>query len=171
MLYCNCLRSFFSKSLNMFRMKKDAKAESPDDDSPHDIELKDAVELTLTGQTLQCRVTDIIDCNTIRILCYFYGVPVKVVCKFEGICCANKDSQIEEEKNRYTECILHLKNILTDQTFMIEFKGMDRFGKYMVNVFINDGNEKTINDILIEKNFAYEYKGGKKLTFDQWNLP
>ena len=171
---CNCLRIFISKRLNLMKMKKDAGKEE-DDERPHlhDVELKDAVELTLTGQTLQCIVKEIVDCNTIRVLCYFYGVPVRVLCKFDGICSVNEPPPggvEQEEKKRYDECMLYLQEVLIGSTLTIEFKGIDRFGKYMSTVFSNE-SEKSINVILVEKNFAYEYKGGKKLTFSQWNLP
>ena len=123
------------------------------------------VELTLAGQTLSCRVKEVIDCTTFRVFCYFYGVPVKVLCKFDGICCANPLSTNESEKRIYEECEMYLKTLLVEEIVKIEFLGVDRFGKYITNVFLN---EKLVNQTLIEKNYAYNYRGGKKLSFSQW---
>lgn len=140
-----------------------------------DIKLDNTVEFTLSDKKMISRITEVIDSNTIKVVCSFHGVYIWVICKLDGICCANSKSEIQEEIDLSTECVLFLKSILIEREFEIKFNSMDRFGKYIVEIDIQneseDGGTTAIKDILIEKNYAYEYKGGKKLQFNQWNLP
>lgn len=141
-----------------------------------DIKLDNTVEFTLSGKTIISRITEVIDSNTIKIVCSFHGVYIWVICKLDGICCANSKSETKEEIELADECVLFLKSILLERELEIKFNSMDRFGKYIVEIIISPpeggvGGTESIKDILIEKHYAYEYKGGKKLQFSQWNLP
>jgi hypothetical protein len=128
----------------------------------------DLVEFTLKGQTLECLVKEIINCNTFIVTCSFHGVPIWVTCKFDGICGASKVGT--DELQKYKECMSYLNTSVRDTKVSINFTGMDKFGKYIVLVKILPEN-KLLNDLLIDKNYAYSYQGGKKLLFHQWNLP
>ena len=48
-----------------------------------------------------------------------------------------------------------------DGKFTVKSHGVGKYGRLLGEIFI-DGEEKSLNELLIENGHAYEYHGGKK---------
>ena len=77
------------------------------------------------------------------------------------------DPNRDEKKKKAKEAKERLWNLCTnnnDNQRLIKIKcyEFDKYGRLLVELFFND---KSINDILIEENFAKRYDGGKKEEF------
>ena len=54
--------------------------------------------------------------------------------------------------------------MLNEGRFEIQSYGKGKYGRVLAEIFI-DGEEKSLNDLLIENGHAYVYEGGKKQLF------
>ena len=54
---------------------------------------------------------------------------------------------------------------LNDGNFTIQSYGKGKYGRVLAEIFI-DGEEKSLNQLLIENGHAYVYEGGKKQVFN-----
>ncbi len=64
------------------------------------------------------------------------------------------------EKKLGYEAKDYTKDLIFGKTFDVEFHGKGKFGRYLVNLILPDG--ETLTEHLIEKEFAYAYFGEKK---------
>ena len=55
---------------------------------------------------------------------------------------------------------------MNDGKFVIQSYGKGKYGRVLAEIFVNiDGEETSLNKLLIENGHAYEYEGGKKQLF------
>lgn len=97
-----------------------------------------------------------------------FDVWTKARLRFKGVDTWEKRTRNLEEKakgllaSKFTE--EHLK--LNDGKFVIQSYGTGKYGRVLAEIFINiDGEETSLNKLLIENGHAYVYEGGKKQLF------
>ena len=97
-----------------------------------------------------------------------FDVWTKARLRFKGVDTWEKRTKNLEEKekgllaSKFTE--EHLK--LNDGKFVIQSYGTGKYGRVLAEIFINiDGEETSLNKLLIENGHAYVYEGGKKQLF------
>ena len=97
-----------------------------------------------------------------------FDVWTKARLRFKGVDTWEKRTRNLEEKakgllaSKFTE--EHLK--LNDGKFVIQSYGTGKYGRVLAEIFINiDGEETSLNKLLIENRHAYVYEGGKKQLF------
>jgi len=88
--------------------------------------------------------------------------------RFKGVDTWEKRTRNLEEKakgilaSEFTE--EHLK--LNDGKFVIQSFGTGKYGRVLAEIFIKlNGEETSLNKLLIENGHAYRYEGGKKQVF------
>ena len=159
---------------------------------------KETPEFTLCGQTLQGKVVELYDADTCKIVLPVMGTFFKFICRLSGIdtpemkprkdkpnrdneilwakraraellklICPSDDSVFDNLDIKKDEIITHLqnnKNIITVRC--MEF---DKYGRLLVELFSSNTTTTTsFNQILVEKNMAVGYDGGKKVN--PWSL-
>ena len=72
-----------------------------------------------------------------------------------------------EEKKKGLAAKEYLKNILEnpDNDIQMQSEGKGKYGRVLAEIFI-DGEDKSLNQLLIENGHAYIYEGGKKQVFN-----
>ena len=97
-----------------------------------------------------------------------FDVWTKARLRFKGVDTWEKRTINLEEKekgllaSKFTE--EHLK--LNDGKFVIQSFGKGKYGRVLAEIFIDlDGEETSLNKLLIENGHAYVYEGGKKQLF------
>ena len=97
-----------------------------------------------------------------------FDVWTKARLRFKGVDTWEKRTKNLEEKekgllaSKFTE--EHLK--LNDGKFVIQSYGTGKYGRVLAEIFIDlDGEETSLNKLLIENGHAYVYEGGKKQLF------
>lgn len=97
-----------------------------------------------------------------------FDVWTRARLRFKGVDTWEKRTKNLEEKekgllaSKFTE--EHLK--LNDGKFVIQSFGKGKYGRVLAEIFIDlDGEETSLNKLLIENGHAYVYEGGKKQLF------
>ena len=91
---------------------------------------------------------------------------VKARLRFKGVDTWEKRTRDKAEKAKgiaasaFTESYLKLN----DGNFTIQSYGKGKYGRILAEIFI-EGEEKSLNTLLIENGHAYYYDGGKKQLF------
>ena len=91
---------------------------------------------------------------------------VKSRLRFKGVDTWEKRTRDKEEKikglaaSAFTQTYLELN----EGQFTIQSYGKGKYGRVLAEIFI-DGEEKSLNQLLIENGHAYVYDGGKKQIF------
>ena len=91
---------------------------------------------------------------------------VKARLRFKGVDTWEKRTRDKAEKIKglaataFTATYLELN----DGNFTIQSYGKGKYGRVLAEIFI-DGEDKSLNQLLIENGHAYVYEGGKKQLF------
>jgi len=136
----------------------------------------DAVEwLALDDGEARCKVIDIYDADTVTVIVPFCESHFKVKCRLSGIDAAELRTKNEEEKKVGYEGKKFLSDLILNKVIWIRFGGWGKYGGRMIGTLfltLDDMmNERSVNNMLIEKGYAYHYDGKtKKRKFDEWHI-
>lgn len=95
-----------------------------------------------------------------------FDVWIKQRLRFKGVDTWEKRTRNKEEKVKGLAASAFTKEYLekNDGNFTIQSHGVGKYGRVLAEIFI-DGEETSLNKLLIENGHAYVYEGGKKQTF------
>jgi len=97
-----------------------------------------------------------------------FSTWVKARLRFKGVDTWEKRTRdLEEKKKGIAATEFTKKHLeLNDGNFVIQSYGKGKYGRVLAEIFVNiDGEETSLNKLLIENGHAYEYEGGKKQLF------
>ena len=97
-----------------------------------------------------------------------FSTWVKARLRFKGVDTWEKRTRdLEEKKKGIAASEFTKKHLeLNDGKFVIQSYGKGKYGRVLAELFVNiDGEETSLNKLLIETGHAYEYEGGKKQFF------
>ena len=91
---------------------------------------------------------------------------VKARLRFKGVDTWEKRTRDKDEKVKGLAASAFTKKYLerNEGNFTIQSYGKGKYGRILAGVFI-DGEDKSLNELLIEYGHAYVYDGGKKQLF------
>ena len=91
---------------------------------------------------------------------------VKARLRFKGVDTWEKRTRDLDEKAKGIEASAFTQEYLekNDGSFTIQSYGKGKYGRVLAEIFIT-GEEKSLNELLIENGHAYVYEGGKKQIF------
>ena len=97
-----------------------------------------------------------------------FSTWVKARLRFKGVDTWEKRTRnLEEKKKGIAASEFTKKHLeLNGGKFVIQSYGKGKYGRVLAEIFVNiDGEETSLNKLLIENGHAYEYEGGKKQLF------
>ena len=92
---------------------------------------------------------------------------VKKRIRFKGVDTWECRTRDLEEKKKGLAAKEFTKNLLENSDegkFALRSHGVGKYGRVLGELFVK-GEEKSVNDLLLENGHAYEYEGGKKKVF------
>ena len=95
-----------------------------------------------------------------------FNTQVKKRIRFKGIDTWESRTRDLDEKKLGLKAKAYTKEMLerNDGKFKVKSHGVGKYGRLLGEIFI-EGEDKSLNDLLIENGHAYEYSGGKKKVF------
>jgi endonuclease YncB( thermonuclease family) len=95
-----------------------------------------------------------------------FDVWTKARLRFKGVDTWEKRTRNLEEKEKGKAASTFTKEYLerNDGHFQIQSHGTGKYGRVLAEIFIK-GEDKTLNQLLIENGHAYVYEGGTKQVF------
>ena len=93
-------------------------------------------------------------------------VWIKQRLRFKGVDTWEKRTRNKEEKVKGLAASAFTKKYLemNEGKFTIQSHGVGKYGRVLAEIFI-DGEETSLNKLLIENGHAYVYEGGKKQIY------
>ena len=115
----------------------------------------------------KCKLVRVIDGDTADVMIDLgFDTWIKSRLRFKGVDTWEKRTRDKEEKIKglaataFTQTYLELN----EGQFTIQSYGKGKYGRVLAEIFI-DGEDKSLNQLLIENGHAYVYEGGKKQIF------
>ena len=87
--------------------------------------------------------------------------------RFKGVDTWESRTRDLDEKKKGLAAKAFTKDLLENSDegkFVLKSYGVGKYGRVLADLFVK-GNDKSINQLLLENGHAYEYEGGKKKVF------
>jgi endonuclease YncB( thermonuclease family) len=137
-----------------------------------DCTLENTPFLSLEGLICECKVLSVYDADTITVAVKWKEDFYKVKCRLAGIDSAEKRTKNSDEKKVALEATKWVESILKNKTIWIKCGSWGKYGGRMIGtLFLSKqdlDNDKSFNQKIIEKGYAYIYSGKKKKKFEDW---
>ncbi len=108
------------------------------------------------------KVSSIYDGDTFTVVYIQDGVLCKRRCRCSGYDSPEIKTKNLEEKKKACEAKEFLKTKLPKYVFKLKIYGLDKYGRFLVDIKIK---KKFLKDIMIEAGHGYPYDGGTKKEF------
>ena len=115
----------------------------------------------------KCKIIKVIDGDTADVMIDLgFDTWVKARLRFKGVDTWEKRTRDKAEKVKGLAASAFTQEYLekNDGKFIIQSFGKGKYGRILAEIFI-DGEDKSLNQLLIENGHAYVYDGGKKQIF------
>ena len=96
-----------------------------------------------------------------------FNTWVKKRIRFKGVETWECRTRDLDEKKKGLAAKAFTKDLLENSDegkFVLKSYGVGKYGRVLADLFVK-GNDKSINQLLLENGHAYEYEGGKKKVF------
>ena len=116
----------------------------------------------------ECELIKVVDGDTID--CWIdlgFKIRIKSRVRYMGLDTWESRTRDLEEKKKGLEAKAYTLEMLSrnDGKFKVKSHGVGKYGRLLGEIFI-EGEEKSLNELLIENGHAYQYDGGKKKVFN-----
>ena len=152
-----CFESRGSKQITKLSIDTLPKLSNFDDKTP---------EFTLSGLVTDAKCTKCYDADTVHLVIPYKGNYYRWTCRLEEIDSAEIKSKNKDESDFAKVSRDYLKSIILDKIISVKCGKFDKYGRLLVYLTIDGIN---INQHLLDKGYAYKYKGGTKKEFSDWH--
>jgi endonuclease YncB( thermonuclease family) len=144
---------------------------------------KNTKAFNFDGLNCMCRVIDITDGDTIKVIINFKNDYYKLIVRLNNIDTCETKSKCEENKQKGLDAKKRIFNLITGKTIDIVDKkyiknelndncylcyikcyDFDKYGRVLADIFSNEKSNDSFSSILINEKLAYIYGGKTKLT-------
>ena len=133
-------------------------------------------KFTLNGNIYIAKCVKCYDADTIHIVIYLYNKLQRFVCRLLNIDTAEIRSKNINEKNIALNGKKYLQELILDKLIIVKCYDFDKYGRLLVYIYLKNNKiqnlkynyDNSINKLLVDKKFGYEYYGGNKITFEEW---
>ena len=130
---------------------------------------KNTKKFTLENQIKICKVVDVYDGDTCRVVFNLNNQLNKWTIRMNGYdtpemrpsrSLENRD----EIKKKAIESRDYLKSLIMNenQLVYIHCGEFDKYGRLLGEIYVNKDDEKSVNQLMVENNYGYVYHGGTK---------
>ena len=130
---------------------------------------KNTPVFTLEGDMKLCKVVDIYDGDTIKVVFMDNNRINKWNIRMEGYDSpemrpSRKLENRDEIKKKAIEAKNYLKSLIMNENQLVYLKcgKFDKYGRLLGYVYIKEDDTESVNEMMIKNNHAYEYHGGTK---------
>jgi len=144
---------------------------------------KNTKAFNFDGLNCMCRVIDITDGDTIKVIINFKNDYYKLIVRLNNIDTCETKSKCEENKQKGLDAKKRIFNLITGKTIDVVDKkyiknelndncylcyikcyDFDKYGRVLADIYLNEKSNDSFSSILINEKLAYIYGGKTKLT-------
>ena len=114
------------------------------------------------GITTYARIYDVYDGDTVKLIFEYKGEMIKYSARIYGIDTPEIRTKDKKEKELGYKARDFLKSHILDKVLKVELLKFDKYGRLLVNIYIDAYNNITVSNLMIQEGYAKPYFGGKK---------
>tara|TARA_Y100000816_G_C26043954_1_gene546973 strand:+ start:540 stop:968 length:429 start_codon:yes stop_codon:yes gene_type:complete len=123
---------------------------------------KETPLFSLNGKHFDAKIVYIYDGDTMHCVFKVFGEYYRWNCRIWGVDTPEIRTKNEGEKKKGIEVRDILRNKLQDKILTIKCYDFDKYGRLLIDVYIENGT--LLSQWLIKNNYGYTYNGGTKKT-------
>lgn len=124
-------------------------------------------ELSFKGNTLKAKVVSVYDGDTIKVVFPLNNTMYKWNCRLLNVDTPElRTKNILEKKHGYLVRD-KLKEKILNKVLNIHCDDFDKYGRLLITLTLDEDNE-TVNNWLISNDYAFEYNGGTKKSWEEY---
>ena len=145
-------------------------------------EINDAPEFSLEGQELKAKVVSVYDGDTVKCVFPLNNKLYKWNCRLSGVDTPEIRTRDKVEKKYGYQVRDALREKITDKMVMVHCGEFDKYGRLLGQIYLKDEYEQqtggggdsddlqknSINQWLIDNNYAFPYDGGSKKDWEEF---
>lgn len=132
----------------------------------------DTIEPFSFGSELRkARITRVIDGDSVNVAIKFNKKIAGLKCRLYGIDTPETRCKDPVEKAAGLYVKKYLANLFDEAAGIvwIQCYHFDNFGRVLIKIYTNPNGPISVNEQLVNMNYAYAYDGKKKRKFSEWN--
>lgn len=114
------------------------------------------------------KVVRVYDGDTIHVAIIINNMKKRIRCRLANIDTAEIRSKNQKEKDYALKTKNRIIELIGDNLVWLEIIKVDKYGRYLINLYKSKNVDVSINEILLNENMAYVYRGGKRRDFNDW---
>ena len=118
--------------------------------------------MTLKGNKYMAKIVYIYDGDTMHVVFKEFDQYYRWNCRIMGVDTPELRTKNEKEKKAGYAIRDKLREMLMDKILKVKCDEFDKYGRVLGTIYVNQTDEKSVNDLMIENGYAYEYHGGTK---------
>jgi endonuclease YncB( thermonuclease family) len=128
---------------------------------------KDTKEFSLNGKKKLCKVVDVYDGDTCKVVfrhcrkLYRWNIRMAGYDSPEMRLSLNTINR-EEKKQLAVDAKLFLSDLILNKLVYIHCGEFDKYGRLLGSIYLKKRDDKSVNDIMVEEHYGYIYNGGTK---------
>jgi endonuclease YncB( thermonuclease family) len=139
---------------------------------------KDKQDTSFKGIKTYAKCVEVYDGDTCRLKFFYRNEITQCSVRLLGIDAPELEPKkigrtpesIQKEKDAAKKARDELKSLIyTNNLVYVVFEDYDKYGRPLVTLYLNDKDEKSVNQIIIDKGYGINYDGGHKQNFDNIN--
>ena len=130
-------------------------------------EINDAPEFSLEGKIIEAKVVSVYDGDSVKCVFPLNDKLYKWTCRLSGIDTPELRTRNKVEKEFGYEVRDYLRKKILNKVVTLECGEFDKYGRLLAKIKC-DGDKCTVNQWLIDNDYAFEYDGGTKRSWSDY---
>ena len=130
-------------------------------------DVKDAPLFSLEGQELKAKVVSVYDGDTVKCVFPLKDTLYKWNCRLSGVDTPELRTRNKTEKKFGYTVRDNLRDKILNKVVTLKCGEFDKYGRLLAEIKC-EGDSCTINKWLIDKDYAFEYHGGTKKSWETY---
>jgi endonuclease YncB( thermonuclease family) len=133
--------------------------------------VNDAIDFSdcVNNSIVEAKIVSVYDGDTVKAIFPLNGVMYKWNCRLGGVDTPELRTKSDIEKKHGYFVRDQLREKILNKVVTLECGDLDKYGRLLVNIKCDiDGNNCSVNNWLIEKDYAFEYDGGTKKSWEEY---
>lgn len=131
--------------------------------------IKDAVDFSdcVNNSTLEAKIVSVYDGDTVKAIFPLNGVMYRWNCRLGGVDTPEIRTRSAIEKKHGYFVRDKLREKILNKVVTLKCGDLDKYGRLLV-IISCQGDDCSINDWLIQNDYAFSYDGGKKKSWEEY---
>ena len=119
-------------------------------------------EFGFEGETKIAKVVSVYDGDTIKVVFPILRKLYKFNCRIMGVDTPEIRTRDKKEKEYGIKVRDELRKKILNKVVKLKCGEFDKYGRLLGEIYVNQNDQESVNQLMIKDGYAYEYHGGTK---------